>query len=311
MTPVEVAVAVLVREDGRVLLAKRPPGKVYAGWWEFPGGKVEAGETVEHALARELREELAVTAVRRAYPWITQIYTYPHATVRLHFHRVLAWDGEPHAAEHEALSWEDPASVGVAPMLPANAPVLRAFMLPNEYAITQAGELGEQAFLERFRDRLDGGLRLVQVREPAFSRKQLERFAGRVIVLAHPAGARVLINGDVNLAHALGADGVHLAAYQVSAAGGRPDLPLVGASAHSAAELRAAEGIGVDFAVLGPVRSTPSHSDRAPLGWAAFREFALDSAIPVFALGGVAASDMETAWSCGAHGVAMVRAAWG
>src|SRR5205085_3896600 len=87
---IEVAAAVIQRADGAFLLAQRPPGKVYAGYWEFPGGKVEPGEAVERAIARELHEELGID-VECAYPWITRVYTYPHATVRLNFFRVTAW----------------------------------------------------------------------------------------------------------------------------------------------------------------------------------------------------------------------------
>ena len=307
--PVEVAVAVLILLDGRVLLARRPAGKVYAGYWEFPGGKVEPGESVRDALAREIREELGVE-VERSHPWITQVYPYPHATVRLHFHRVLAWRGEPHPAEHDELSWERPESVGVAPLLPANGRVLKALLLPHEYAISQAAQLGVELFLGKLRARLEEGLRLVQVREPAFSKSELASLASKVIRLARPAGARVLVNRDMALARAVGADGVHLSAAQVAAASERPDLPLVGASAHSASELRAAERLGADFAVLGPVRRTPSHPNRAPLGWDGLREAVRGSAIPIFALGGMDRSDMDAAWARGAHGVAMVRAAW-
>lgn len=307
--PLEVAVAVLIRVDGRVLLARRPADKVYAGYWEFPGGKVEPGESVRDALARELREELAIE-VERAYPWTTQVYTYPHATVRLHFQRVLAWRGEPHPVEHDGLSWERPESVGVAPLLPANGPTLKALLLPQEYAISQAAELGVERFLGSLRARLAEGLRLVQLREPGMAKPELASLASKMIRLARPAGARVLVNGDIALAHEVGADGVHLSARQVAMAAARPDLPLVGASSHSASELRAAERIGADFAVLGPVRSTPSHPDRAPLGWDGLREAGRGSAIPVYALGGMERSDMDAAWACGAHGVAMVRAAW-
>ena len=309
--PIEVAVAVLIRGDGRVLLARRPAGKVYAGWWEFPGGKVETGETAEHALARELREELGITSVQRGYPWITRVHTYPHATVRLNFFRVLQWTGAPHAAEHEALIWERPAEVAVAPMLPANAPVFRALALPHQYAITQAAELGEQRFLAVLREQLAAGLRLVQVREPAFDRGRFAAFAGRVLMECRAAGARVLINNDASLALSLGADGVHLTARQVLAETVRPALPLVGASIHTTAELRAAERIGADFAVLGPVAATPSHPEGAPLGWEGFRAVARGASIPVFALGGMTARDLEPAWCSGAHGVAMIRAAWG
>ena len=130
-SPVDVAVAILARADGSVLLAQRPEGKVYAGYWEFPGGKVEAGESVADALVREIDEELGVRIDReRAYPWITQVFTYPHARVRLHFYRVFAWQGELRAVEHQGLSWEQPQAIGVAPLLPANGPVLNVLSLP-------------------------------------------------------------------------------------------------------------------------------------------------------------------------------------
>jgi 8-oxo-dGTP diphosphatase len=308
-TPVDVAVAVLIRGDGRVLLGQRPEGKVYAGYWEFPGGKVEPGERVEDALAREIREELAVE-IERAYPWITQVFVYPHGTVRLHFYRVPAWRGDPHPSEHQRLAWEPPVSVAVEPLLPANAAVLKALALPQPYAISQAAELGVEAFLGRLRVRIAEGLRLVQVREPGFSRPQRADLTTRVLALARPVGARVLVNSDIALAQEVGADGVHLTARQVACADRRPDLPLVGASCHSTSELRAAEVLGADFAVLGPVRVTPTHPDRAPLGWEGFREAARGAAIPVFALGGVTLADAEAAWCCGAHGVAMMRGAW-
>ena len=132
---VEVAAAVIQRPDGAFLLAQRPHGKVYAGYWEFPGGKVEPGEPLERALARELHEELGIE-VERAYPWITRTFVYPHAEVRLHFHRVLAWRGDPRALEHDALGWRPPDSVDLDPLLPANGPILRGLALPAEYAIS-------------------------------------------------------------------------------------------------------------------------------------------------------------------------------
>jgi 8-oxo-dGTP diphosphatase len=305
--PVDVAVAVLIRPDGRALLARRPAGKVYAGYWEFPGGKVEPGEPVEDALAREIREELGV-AIERAHPWITRVFVYPHATVRLHFHRVVAWRGDPRALEHEAIAWQRPEATDVAPMLPANGPVMRALSLPDEYAITRVADMGEAAFFPRLEARLKGGLRLVQLREKNLSREALKALAVRVLALARAEGARVLVNSDIELAREIGADGVHLTSAQLG--GERPDLPWCGASCHSAEELRRAEAIGADFAVLGPVRATPSHPGSVPLGWERFREIVAGAAIPVYALGGMRARDLEEAKSRGAHGLAMVRGAW-
>lgn len=307
--PVDVAAAVLIRADGATLLAQRPDGKAYAGYWEFPGGKIEPGESVAEALRREIREELGIE-IERAYPWITRVFDYPHATVRLHFQRVPAWRGEPRALEHRALAWQLPEAITVAPLLPANGPVLRGLLLPAEYAITRAGEMGVEPFLERLEARLRGGLRLVQVREKTLDSGALKEFARHVVVLARTYGAKVLVNADVALAREAGADGVHLTAEQLRTASGRPDSPWCGASCHTSEELRCAEALPADFVVLGPVRTTPSHPRAIPIGWERFRQIAAGAALPVYALGGMAPRDMEQALSCGAHGLAMVRGAW-
>ena len=136
---------------------------MYAGYWEFPGGKVEPGEPAARALARELHEELGID-VERAYPWITREYVYPHGHVRLNFFRVTQWRGEPHPREEQAIAWQAPGASTVQPMLPANAPVLASLVLPFEYAVTDAARYGVAAMLEKLRARLESGLKLVQVR---------------------------------------------------------------------------------------------------------------------------------------------------
>ena len=307
--PVEVVAAVIERPDGSFLLAQRPRGKVYAGYWEFPGGKVEPGEPLDVALARELHEELGIE-VDIAHPWIVQIYAYPHATVRLNFFRVRAWHGEPHGKEEQQLAWQRAAAVDVAPLLPANAPVLRALELPFEYAITHAGEIGEVQQLRALDERLAQGLRLIQVREKSMRAPALEQFARSVIARARRHGAQVLINSDIELALRLGADGVHLAAAQLAQLERKPALGWCAASCHNPAELARAVQLGVDFAVLGPVQATPSHPDSMPLGWDGFTALVRGASLPVFALGGMKPDDLETAWRCGAHGIAMVRGSW-
>lgn len=118
----EVAVGVMIQSDGRFLLAQRPAGKPYEGYWEFPGGKLEAGETVEAALARELHEELGLDVTQCAR-WRVLEHDYPHAYVRLHFCKVTAWRGEPVGREGQAFSWQA-APVAVGPLLPATIPVV-------------------------------------------------------------------------------------------------------------------------------------------------------------------------------------------
>ena len=308
-SPVDVAVAILTRPDGSVLLAQRPEGKVYSGYWEFPGGKVEAEEPVGHALARELHEELGID-VRRAYPWITRIYTYAHATVRLHFYRVVDWDGVPQCKEHAAAAWQAIDAISVTPLLPANDPVLSALALPAEYAVSNASGIGESRFLDALQRRLKAGLRLVQVRERSMLADALARLVKLVVAAARPYGARVLVNGDVEIALATGADGVHLTERQLVALESRPSIALVGASCHSSEALRRAESLGANFAVLGPVMATPTHLEGPLLGWDGFSAIAANAAIPVYAIGGLTRNDLEAAWSHGAHGVAMIRGSW-
>jgi len=304
-----VAAAVVVRPDGQVLLAQRPAGKAYAGYWEFPGGKLEPGETPAHALARELAEELGL-AVRRAVPWLVQEYVYPHAHVELNFFRVFEWDGEPHGHDGQAFAWQTPGAFDVAPLLPANTRIMRALLLPPVYGVTCAADLGEEAFLERASRAFDAGLTLVQLRERDWPVDRVAAFAARLRDLAHGYGAKVLLNGEANTARELGLDGVHWTSARLAAATSRPEDMVVGASCHDAAEIARAGRLGCDFAVLGPVRDTPSHPGACTLGWDGFARAIEGTRLPVYALGGLAPADLDAAVDHGAHGIAMRRCAW-
>ena len=323
---IEVAVGVLLREveadaataeptlRGRYtydsfLLAQRPADKLYAGYWEFPGGKVEVGETLLHALERELHEELGIK-IARAYPWLTCLHIYSHATVRLNFFRITEWQGELYGKENQQLSWQTASNLTISPVLPANIFILRSLQLPPLYAISNAAELGSEMFMERLQVALNNGLKLVQMREPDLSRVAMRELSLRVVKLAHLYGAQVLINSDVELANKIGADGVHLKGVQLAACNSRPNLTWCAASCHNADELQRANDLGFDFVVLSPVLPTRSHPDATRLGWGTFATIAANSAIPVYALGGLCCDDMENAWQHGAHGIAMLRQAW-
>jgi len=306
---VRVAAAVILRPDGNVLLAQRPVGKAYEGYWEFPGGKLEPGETPRAALDRELAEELGLTVVR-ASPWLVQRYVYPHAHVELHFFRVFEWRGEPHGHDNQAFAWQVPGRFDVAPLLPANTLVLRALLLPPVYGITMAGALGEDAFLARAETALASGLRLVQFREKDWSESRQHALCNALIARADAHGARVLLNGSVENARAWGCAGVHWTSAALAAADGRPQDLLCAASCHSDAELGRAGELGLDFVVLGPVQPTPTHPNAMPLGWNRFSDIAVDAMLPVFALGGLTRGDLDMAIAHGAHGIALQRDAW-
>ena len=310
----EVAAAVIERRaaNGSVefLLGQRAPGTFYPGFWEFPGGKVEPGETAQAALLRELGEELGI-AVSRADPWLRREHVYEHAHVRLNFFRVRGWSGELHDHVHSALAWQRADALTVAPMLPANAPVLAALALPDFYAITHAGEIGIDAQLLALAHALEAGLRLVQLREPGLDAARRAAFVHAAVDLCHQYDARVLVNGDDDLADAAGADGVHLPARELSRREARPDVALVAASCHTTAELARAAELGCDFAVFGPVKPTASHPHVAGIGWAGLAASLGVPPLPTFALGGVSRADLDAAQGAGAHGVAAIRAAWG
>lgn len=306
---VNAAVAVLLRDDGHVLLAERPADKSWAGWWEFPGGKIEAGETPFAALQRELDEELG-TQASLAYPWLTRSFAYPERTVKLHFFIVRGWTAAPHGREGQQLSWQNPAALTLGPLLPANMPLLAALQLPAIYAITALAELGEQVFFTRLQQALEQGLRLIQVREKHLSRAELKIFAARVIELARPYGARILINTDLELARELDADGVHMPAAMLMRMTEKPQDLLCAASCHNASETQKAAALELDFVLLSPVLPTPSHADAIPLGWPQFGRLIADFSLPVYALGGLRQDDLAIAWRHGAHGIAMQRGAW-
>lgn len=304
----DVAAGIVARRDGRVLLAERPAGKPWAGYWEFPGGKIEPGESVRHALTRELHEELGIE-LDDAYPWLTRLHTYPEKTVRLHFQRVRRWRGTPHGREGQRLSWEDPANIAVSPLLPANDALRRALALPSLYAITNAQRLGVEVFLPRLEMALKGGARLIQVREPGMAPDAFVDFAQQVLERARHYGAKVLINGDPVVAQHVGADGAHLSSSRLMSLDSSP-MDFWAASCHDAGELEQAARFNASFAVLSPVLATASHPGEFGMGWEKFAESAADRPFPVYALGGMRPDLLETAMRHGAHGIAMLSGAW-
>lgn len=308
MTLQRVAVGVLFDSDGNILLAQRPMGKPYPGYWEFPGGKIEPGESAEQALRRELHEELGIE-IGALYPWLTRIYAYPSRSVELNFFRMHSWRGELHGRENQQLCWQRPQSPTVKPMLPPNAPILRALALPDMMAISATGA-DIAAFWPRYRAALERGVRLIQLREKTLDVPAWKSFAATAVEIAVAYGATVILNGDIELARTLRAAGVQLTSGQLATLERRPDIEWVGASCHNADELRRAIDLDLDYALLSPVLPTKTHPDAAALGWGQFAALCASSPIPIFALGGMRPDLQETAWSHGAHGIAMMRDAW-
>jgi len=311
---IAVAAAVIERPDGSFLMASRPLGKVYAKWWEFPGGKIEQNETPRQALERELHEELGIV-VEEAWPWLQRAFSYDHADVLLHFFRVTRWRGDPQPHEGQTLAWTFADSPSIDPilplLLPANGPILKSLRLPLDYAISDAAKLGPEVFLQRLEARLASGLKLLQWREKNAAAGLVEQVAAR----CQAAGALLMCNGDAALAAKLGA-GLHLNSAQLMHAdaetqlGWRQQFTWLAASCHNQAELQRAAELALDFVVLSPVLPTQSHPGEATLGWPKFTELLQAYPIPVFALGGLGMADLALARQHGAHGIALKSQAW-
>lgn len=306
---VAVAAAVITRADGSFLLGQRASDTVYSGYWEFPGGKVEPGETPREALARELVEELGIV-VEEAWPWLMREHIYEHAHVRLYFFEVPKWRGELQPHVHAATAWQRAGMLEVEPMLPANGPILKALSLPRMMAVTHAGKMGVEAQLAALDRALASGLRCVQIREPDMPAAERADFAREVLRRCRAHGALAFLNAAPQEAQSLDMDGVHLSARRLASLTERPDVHWVGASCHTRAELERAAQLGLDYALLGAVKPTASHPGQATLGWHNFHDMTRDLSIPVIAIGGLAIDDMHDARVAGAHGVACIRAAW-
>jgi 8-oxo-dGTP diphosphatase len=195
-------------------------------------------------------------------------------------------------------------------MLPANGPILKALRLPRLMGITHAAAVGATVQLAQLDAALAGGLRLIQVREPEMPSAEFVPFAREVVRRARAHNALVMINGAETAAREAGADGIHLSAARLAVQSVRPEFDWVGASCHGRGELERAAALGLDYALLGAVKPTPSHPDRPALGWDAFAELVAGLPMPVLALGGLGCADMDRARSHGAHGIAAIRGAW-
>lgn len=311
MKRVHVAAAVIRGGDGRVLLARRPDDKHQGGLWEFPGGKVEEGEPVFEALARELHEELGIV-VRAAQPLIQIPHDYPDKHVLLDVWEVTAFDGQPHGAEGQPLAWAAPRQLSEYEFPAANAPIVAAARLPEHYLITPEG-LSAQELLTGLKRALERGVRLIQLRAPAMFDAQYRDLAVDAVGLC--AGrAQLMLKGPLEWLGDFPSAGWHLSSQQLRryVEHGRPFPPerWLAASCHNAEELVMAEQMGVDFVTLSPVLPTETHPEAAPLGWEHARELTQGCTRPVFFLGGLAPDGVMRARECGAQGIAAIRGLW-
>jgi len=308
---IHVVAAVIRDAGGRILLTKRVDHLHQGGLWEFPGGKLESGESMEQALRREIMEELGLQLLEHR-PLIQNLHHYPDKSVLLDVHLVTGYRGIPAGLEGQLLEWAEPGKLSSYPMPLADIPVIKAINLPEQYLITGSDSGNYTQFLTTLERALELELHLVQLRLGDLPEAATLELGRKALKICRSKGARMLVNGTPQLARQIGADGVHLNSRRLRQATARP-LPaesLVAASCHTREELEHAFNIGLDFVVLSPVQETRSHPHAHPLGWERFSELVMAANLPVYALGGMQPQDLSRAWEHGAQGIAGISCFW-
>ncbi len=297
-----VAVGVIENAKGEVLISRRDETKPQGGLWEFPGGKVEFGENAFLALCRELQEELSIK-VEQASPLIQVSHRYADLAVFLDVWTVDVFSGSARSCEGQAIKWLATEKLASYPFPQANGPIIKAAMLPHRYAILGGGSVA--VLLDRLQALLNQGLKLVQLRQKQLTALELRQFLSQALPLCHRQKAHLLVNSAIPGAWDVASVSLHLTGPDLKSLKKRPPgLNYLAASCHNLNELKQAQVVGVDFAVLSPVKPTLSHPEVLPLGWQRFAGMLKQVNMPVFALGGLCLDDEMTARRMGAQGIA-------
>ena len=307
MTPLHVVAGVIYNSENKVLITCRPEHVHQGGLWEFPGGKVEQGETALEALNRELHEEIDIT-VQQARPLIRITHAYPDKTILLDIWQIEKWQGKPYGCEGQEMAWCSLNDLKNKQFPVADIPIIKAIQLPTQYLITP--EPQDKKFFYQLESCLDSGIKLVQLRAKKLSELDYCHHAERALILCDRYQAKLLTNSSLKTAISVGTDGVNLNSKRLFTDLEIPNNLLVAASCHSLAEIDQANKLKLDFIAVSPVHVTTSHPDSSPLGWQQFFQLTESANCPVFALGGMKISDIEIATAHGAQGIAAISGLW-
>jgi len=306
MKVLQVAAGVIKNPQDQILIALRDASLHQGGLWEFPGGKLEPGETAEQALFRELKEELDITA-HAATPLITIKHSYPDRHVQLNVFLVDNFSGLAKGCQGQPLKWVAPDELLKFSFPAANQPIITAARLPRCYGILDDAD--PSLLMTNLHKLLDSGIKLIQARLKNLTADAVDAFIRQAYPLCQQQQAVLLVNSATANVANLNADGIHLTAAHLMGLTERPtNITWLSASCHTLEELRHAQNIGVDFVVLAPVLPTATHPGSTTLGWERFEELVAQINMPVYALGGMVAEDLTAACQAGGQGIAGIRA---
>jgi len=310
---VHVAVAVIKNQHGQFFIAKRPETSHQGGFWEFPGGKVENGESVQEALARELFEEVGIT-VLDANPLIRIHHDYDDKSVLLDVWCINEFSGVAHGKEGQETGWINLEQFSEYTFPEANTPIIKALNLPDKYMIT--GKFtSEENLLKKTQAAIEEGLMMIQFRAPELDSDIYFSLAGKIYNICNRNNVKLLLNTSfenyINQQAFTFSHGLHLNSKEIHQYPSEQNFDfLTSTSVHDNEELFLAEEKGIGFVLLSPVKKTLSHPDSEPLGWVDFRKFTEKAKLPVYALGGMRKNDIETARTNGGQGIAAIGEFW-
>jgi 8-oxo-dGTP diphosphatase len=300
-----IVIGIVKNAAGEIFITRRHTNLHQGGLWEFAGGKVETGESLQTALARELKEEIGIDVIE-AVPLIQLKHDYSDRTVELNVFLITDYKGEAKSLLGQESAWVKVGDLENYPFPAANKTILTALRLPPCYAILNDSS---NNLLAKLTHLLAQNIKLIQARLKNLTAEQAYEFLTIAYPLCQIHGALLLVNSSAAGEYKTHCDGIHLTSRDLLALKKRPkNLRWLSASCHNVEELRHAEKMGVDFAVLAPVLPTKTHPETVPLGWNTFSEWVKECNIPVYALGGVNQADLHTAKTHGAQGIAGIRA---
>jgi 8-oxo-dGTP diphosphatase len=294
---------------GEVLISFRDPSRHQGGLWEFPGGKVDSGESVQQALCREFQEELGITPTE-FFPFKKILFQYSDRKVLLDVWRITQYHGEPKGLEGQSVKWKAAPELRFSEFPAANKDIVRLLKLPKEIPITpQVDSLPELlAVLSRLAAK---NCKMIYCRQPQLKASEFYHWYQSAYELCSDLGVALFHSMDAMPA-GTGAltGGLHARATRLMSLISRPcgSEQYFSASCHSLEELAKAQALGADFVFLSPVMPVARYGDANALGWERFRQLAGSVSLPVYALGGVGSNELQQAITSGAMGVAGIRA---
>ncbi len=303
-----IVVAIIRDEQNRILIAQRPSDKHQGGKWEFSGGKVEAEETAQQALRREINEELGIQ-IETIQPLIQIRHNYPDLAVFLDVYNVKQWRGEAYGKEGQVIRWVDIDALSHYRFPSANKAIIQALQLPDLCLITP-DIVNDNEFKQGILNCLEKGVKLIQYRAKNTSESNYIKRAKWLSKQCEKYHCMLVLNSPPAALLSLAKQGLHLTSHQLLALKQRPETLLLSAACHNEVELHKAQELGVDFVFLSPIKATRSHPNAKGKGWQWFKQAVQKVNLPVYALGGLGENHLLIAKENGAQGIAAISQLW-